>query len=145
MQRGVADNQAIGMTDMFGGDTGETAIALPSVSPWLVADKLFREFQAVGFYLSAHPLDEYKQTLEKMRVQNWVDFQAAVKRGATVGNLAGTVTSLQQRKTRTGNRMGILQISDPTGQYEAVLFSESLEQNRHLLEAGNAGGAQRGG
>ncbi len=134
----VADNQAIGMTDMFGGDTGETAIALPSVSPWLVADKLFREFQAVGFYLSAHPLDEYKQTLEKMRVQNWVDFQAAVKRGATVGNLAGTVTSLQQRKTRTGNRMGILQISDPTGQYEAVLFSESLEQNRHLLEAGNA-------
>jgi len=133
----VADNQAIGMTDMFGGDTGETAIALPDVAPWMTSDKLLREFQSLGFYLSAHPLDEYKQILEKMRVQNWVDFQAAVKKGATAGHLAGTVTSLQQRKTRTGNRMGILQISDPTGQYEAVLFSESLEQNRHLLEVGN--------
>ncbi|MCJ8307697.1 MAG: DNA polymerase III subunit alpha [Hyphomicrobiales bacterium] len=134
----VAENQAIGMTDMFGGDTGETAIALPEVAPWMSSEKLLREFQAVGFYLSAHPLDEYKQTLEKMRVQNWSDFQVAVKRGATVGNLAGTVTSLQQRKTRTGNRMGILQISDPTGQYEAVLFSESLEQNKDQLVVGNA-------
>ena len=134
----VADNQAIGMTDMFGGDTGETAIALPEVAPWMSSEKLLREFQAVGFYLSAHPLDEYKQTLEKMRVQNWADFQVAVKKGASVGNLAGTVTSLQQRKTRTGNRMGILQISDPTGQYEAVLFSESLEQNKEQLVVGNA-------
>ncbi|MGI9366867.1 MAG: DNA polymerase III subunit alpha [Rhizobiaceae bacterium] len=134
----VADNQAIGMTDMFGGDTGETAITLPDVAPWMSSEKLLREFQSVGFYLSAHPLDEYKQTLDKMRVQNWEEFQAAVKRGASAGNLAGTVTSLQQRKTRSGNRMGILQISDPTGQFEAVLFSESLEQNKHLLEAGNA-------
>ncbi|MEP0940110.1 MAG: DNA polymerase III subunit alpha [Rhizobiaceae bacterium] len=134
----VADNQAIGMTDMFGGDTGETAISLPEVGPWMSSEKLLREFQAVGFYLSAHPLDEYKQTLEKMRVQNWADFQVAVKKGASAGNLAGTVTSLQQRKTRTGNRMGILQISDPTGQYEAVLFSESLEQNKDQLVVGNA-------
>ncbi|MEP1208329.1 MAG: DNA polymerase III subunit alpha [Rhizobiaceae bacterium] len=134
----VADNQAIGMTDMFGGDTGETAITLPEVAPWMTSEKLLREFQAVGFYLSAHPLDEYKQTLDKMRVQNWSDFQIAVKKGASAGNLAGTVTSLQQRKTRTGNRMGILQISDPTGQYEAVLFSESLEMNKELLVAGNA-------
>ncbi len=134
----VADNQAIGMTDMFGGDSGETAVSLPEVAPWMSAEKLLREFQSVGFYLSAHPLDEYKQTLDKMRVQNWSDFQAAVKKGASAGNLAGTVTSLQQRKTRNGNRMGILQISDPTGQYEAVLFSESLEQNKELLVAGNA-------
>lgn len=134
----VAENQAIGMTDMFGGDTGETAIALPDVAPWMSSEKLLREFQAVGFYLSAHPLDEYKQTLDKMRVQPWSEFQLAVKKGATAGNLAGTVTSLQQRKTRTGNRMGILQISDPTGQYEAVLFSESLEQNKDQLVVGNA-------
>ncbi len=134
----VSENQAIGMTDMFGADTGEETITLAPVQAWIPADKLFKEFQSVGFYLSAHPLDEYAETLEKMRVQSWADFQLAVKKGATVGNLAGTVTSLQQRKTRTGNRMGIVQVSDPSGQYEAVLFSESLDQYRPLLEAGNS-------
>ena len=92
--------------------------------PWLPADRLHREFQVVGFYLSAHPLDDYKAVLEKMRVQTWADFSAAVKRGATAGRLAGTVTSKQERKTRTGNKMGVVAFSDTSGQYEAVLFSE---------------------
>jgi len=134
----IADNEAIGMTDMFGGDTGEQTITLAPVEAWMPAEKLFREFKALGFYLSAHPLDEYRETLEKMRVQYWDEFERAVKKGAVAGNLAGTVTSLQIRRTRTGNRMGIMQISDPTGQYEAVLFSESLEKYRDLLEAGQS-------
>ena len=54
-----------------------------------------------------------------MRVQTWAEFSAAVKRGATAGRLAGTVTSKQERKTRTGNKMGVVQFSDTSGQYEA--------------------------
>ena len=73
--------------------------------------------RCVGFYLSAHPLDEYKAVLAKMRVQNLAEFSAAVKQGATAGRLAGTVTSKQERKTRTGNKMGIVQFSDSSGQY----------------------------
>ena len=123
---------------MFGGDTGETQVTLPLAKAWLPVEKLFRGFQAVGFYLSAHPLDEYADMLEKMRVQNWDQFQKAVKQGVTAGRLAGTVTGKQQRKTRTGNRMGIIQLSDPTGQFEAVLFSETLAQYGELLEPGNS-------
>ncbi len=134
----VADNSAIGMTDMFGGDTGETQVQLAPVQAWAPAEKLQKEFGSVGFYLSAHPLDEYQDTLEKMRVRSWADFQRDVKAGSQVGNLAGTVTSLQFRKTRKGNSMGIVQISDPTGQYEAVLFSEALDQFRDLLVAGTS-------
>ena len=92
----------------------------------------------VGFYLSAHPLDEYKAALQKMRVQNWAEFSAAVKRGAAAGRLAGTVTTKQERKTRTGNKMGVVAFSDTSGQYEAVLFSEGLAQYRDLLEPGRS-------
>ncbi len=134
----VADNSAIGMTDMFGGDTGEEQVHLPLANAWLPTERLFREFQSVGFYLSAHPLDEYADLLSKMRVQDWDTFQTAVKNGATAGRLAGTITQKQERKTRTGNRMGIIQLSDSTGQYEAVVFSESLAQYRELLEPGNS-------
>ncbi|RWH17759.1 MAG: DNA polymerase III subunit alpha, partial [Mesorhizobium sp.] len=51
---------------------------------------------------------------------------------------AGTVTTKQERKTRTGNKMGVVQFSDTTGQYEAVLFSEGLAQYRDMLEPGRS-------
>ncbi|WP_274424329.1 DNA polymerase III subunit alpha [Chelativorans sp. YIM 93263] len=135
----AAEDAAMGQGDIFGSAALEPQkIHLPACDPWLPADKLQREFQAVGCYLSAHPLDDYAATLEKMRVQSWADFQAAVKHGATAGRLAGTVTAKQERKTRTGNKMGIVQFSDASGQFEAVLFSESLLQYRELLEPGRS-------
>jgi DNA polymerase III subunit alpha len=133
-------NATSGQADIFGASLGaqSQALNLPLSEPWLAADRLYREFQVVGFYLSAHPLDEYKVALQKMRVQNWAEFSAAVKRGASAGRLAGTVTAKQERKTRTGNKMGIVNFSDMTGQYEAVMFSETLAQYRDMLEAGKS-------
>ena len=136
----ASENAASGQTDIFGQALGAEPekLHLPLAEPWLPAERLHREFNAVGFYLSAHPLDEYKKTLEKLRVQGWAEFQAAVKRGASAGRLAGTITSRQERRTKTGNKMGIIQLSDATGQYEAVLFSEMLAQYRDLLEPGKS-------
>ncbi|HEV2504221.1 MAG TPA: DNA polymerase III subunit alpha [Mesorhizobium sp.] len=133
-------NATSGQADIFGASLGaqSQALNLPVTEPWLAADRLHREFQVVGFYLSAHPLDEYKAALQKMRVQNWAEFSAAVKRGASAGRLAGTVTAKQERKTRTGNKMGVVNFSDMTGQYEAVMFSETLAQYRDMLEAGKS-------
>ena len=134
------ENKVSGQSDMFGAGaaTGPEVLSFPSFTPWLSSEKLHREFQVLGFYLSAHPLDAYNDILAKMRVQTFADFSAAVKQGATAGRLAGTVTSRQERKTRTGNKMGIVAFSDSSGQYEAVLFSEGLNQYRDLLEAGKS-------
>ncbi len=133
------EDAAMGQGDIFGmGGAPAPSLHLPSAEPWLPSDKLHREFQAVGFYLSAHPLDEYRQVLDRMRVQNWGAFQAAVKQGATAGRLAGTITSKQERRTRTGNKMCIMQLSDASGQFEAVMFSETLAQFRDLVEPGRS-------
>jgi len=134
------EDAAVGQGDIFG--SGPAAmpekLRLPAAEPWAPAERLHREFQAVGFYLSAHPLDEFNKTLEKLRVQRWADFEVSVKNGATAGRLAGTINSRQERRTRTGNKMAILQLSDASGQYEAVLFSETLQAYRDLLEAGRS-------
>ena len=66
------------------------------------------------------------------------NFSRAVKTGATAGRVAGTVVSRQERRTRTGSKMGIIGLSDPTGHYEAVIFSEGLAEHRDLLEPGTA-------
>ncbi len=134
------ENRQSGQGDMFGAGaaTGPEVIQLSSATPWVASEKLHREYQALGFYLSAHPLDLYRDLLAKMRVQTFAEFSGAVRQGATAGRLAGTVTSRQERKTRTGNKMGIIVFSDSSGQYEAVLFSEGLAQYRDLLEPGNS-------
>ena len=108
------------------------------IEPWLPAERLQKEFDAIGFFLTGHPLDDYAATLKRMRVQSWAEFARAVRAGASAGRVAGTVVARTERRTRTGSKMGIIGLSDPTGHYEAVLFSEGLAQFRDLLEPGAA-------
>jgi DNA polymerase-3 subunit alpha len=122
----------------FGGNAAKDAMRLPKVEPWLPTEKLQKEFDAIGFFLSGHPLDDYMVALKRMRVQSWVEFSKAVKSGASAGRVAGTVVARTERRTRTGSKMGIIGLSDPSGHFEAVLFSEGLQQFRDLLEPGSA-------
>ncbi|GGD88236.1 DNA-directed DNA polymerase [Aureimonas endophytica] len=134
-----SEGRASGQDDMFGGggSKGELeTLHLAESKKWTSSERLMREFQAIGFYLSAHPLDEYADTLKRLHVQTYADVVAAVRRGASAGRVAGTVVSRQERRTRTGGKLGIVILSDPSGQYEVVLFSETLTQYRDMLEPG---------
>jgi DNA polymerase-3 subunit alpha len=128
----------LGQNDMFGGLTDAPSVVLPALEPWLPAERLQREYDAIGFFLSGHPLDDYKTVLKRLNVQSWVEFSQAVKNGRTAGKVAATVVSRMERRTKTGNKMGIIGLSDPTGHFEAVLFSEALGQFREMLEPGLA-------
>src|SRR6516164_4903222 len=91
------DTAASGQSELFGGGATREQIALPQVEPWLPAERLRREYEAVGFFLSGHPLDDYAAVLKKLRVQPWAEFARAVKSGATTaGRVAGTVVSRQE-------------------------------------------------
>ena len=124
----------------FGGPSAKDPIRLPQIEAWLPAERLQKEFDAIGFFLTGHPLDDYAATLKRMRVQSWAEFARAVRTGVGIGagRVAGTVVARTERRTRTGSKMGIIGLSDPTGHYEAVLFSEGLAQFRDLLEPGAA-------
>jgi DNA polymerase-3 subunit alpha len=130
--------EAGGALDMFGGLT-DTAIELrvPPYAAWPASERLRKEYEAVGFFLSGHPLDEYGDLLRKLRVQTWVEFcRTARSQGGAVGRVAASVLDRQERRTRTGSKMGIVNLSDQTGHYEAIIFSEGLQTYRDLLEPG---------
>src|SRR5712691_10150421 len=122
----------------FAGPASKDAIRLPTIEPWLPAERLQKEFDAIGFFLTGHPLDDYAAALKRLRVQSFAEFARAVRAGASAGRVAGTVVARTERRTRTGSKMGIIALSDPTGHYEAVVFSEGLQQFRDLLEPGAA-------
>jgi DNA polymerase-3 subunit alpha len=132
------DDTVRGQSELFGGAAAHSSIAVPALEPWLPAERLQREYEAVGFFLSGHPLDDYVAALKRLRVQSWAEFARAVKSGAGAGRVAGTVVSRTERRTKSGSKMGIIGMSDPSGHYEAVLFAEGLAQYRDLLEPGRA-------
>ena len=132
------EDAAAGQAELFGGGAAAAPIPLPAVEAWLPAERLQREYEAVGFFLSGHPLDDYAAALKRLRVQSWAEFARAVKAGASAGRVAGTVVARTERRTKNGTKMGIIGLSDPSGHYEAVLFAEGLAQYRDLLEPGTA-------
>ncbi|MGU3494073.1 DNA polymerase III subunit alpha [Xanthobacteraceae bacterium A53D] len=134
-QRVEAD-RSIGQNDIFGSGPVAPKLKLPDAAPWMPAERLQKEYDSIGFFLTGHPLDDYAPALKKMRVQPFSEFSRAVRKGAAAGKLAATVVSRQERRTKTGNRMGIVGLSDPSGHFEAVLFSEGLAHYRDLLEPG---------
>ncbi|WP_246088529.1 DNA polymerase III subunit alpha [Phreatobacter stygius] len=132
-----SEGRLIGQDELFGAG-GASAIRVPDVEPWLPARRLDEEYRAIGFFLSGHPLDDYQAALKRLRIEPFVDFARSVRGGASAGRLAGVVTARQERRTKTGNKMGIVTLSDASGHYEAVLFSEGLALYRDLLEPGQA-------
>lgn len=131
------ESAEIGQNELFGGlATNSAALVLPKIEPWLPAERLQKEYEAIGFFLSGHPLDDYAATLKRLKVQSWAEFCRAIRSGTSAGRVAATVISRMERRTKTGNKMGIIGLSDPTGQFEAVLFSEGLAQFRDMLEPG---------
>jgi DNA polymerase-3 subunit alpha len=131
-----SDDRARGQNDLFGG-RAQKELRLAEHEPWLPIERLRKEFEAVGFFLSGHPLDEYKTALDRLGVQTWAGFSAKARSGALVGTLAGTVIYRQERKSRSGNQFAFVGFSDQSGEFEAVAFSETLIQSRDVLEVGN--------
>ncbi len=130
-----AAERAEGQNALFGADTTET-LALPKAASWPLTERLQREFNAVGFFLSGHPLDAYAGVLKRLGIRSWVEFCRQVKGGHEAGRLAATVLDRYERRTRSGSKMGIIQLSDQSGQYEAILFQEGLNQFRDQLVKG---------
>ena len=110
---------------------------LPFRDDWLPVERLAQEHQAIGFYLSGHPLDDYMSALRKKGVETLAQVTAKAANGPCIAKLAGSVSSRQERKSARGNRFAFVQLSDPTGLYEVTCFSEVLEASRDFLDAGS--------
>ncbi|MCY1127987.1 DNA polymerase III subunit alpha [Frigidibacter sp. RF13] len=119
-----------------GDDLPEPRLAM--TNDWLPVERLAEEHQAVGFYLSGHPLDDYLPALRRKQVMTLAELTVAAERGPMVAKIAGTVSARQERKSAKGNRFAFVSLSDPTGLYEVTVFSDTLEAARQHLEPGLA-------
>ncbi|WDR05908.1 DNA polymerase III subunit alpha [Devosia rhodophyticola] len=138
MAQALTAERTEGQGNMFDMGTPEP-IKLPQGIPaWSTTERAEREFSAIGFHLSAHPLDAYAELFDRFRVQRWMDFERAVKDGASAGRLAGTISGRQDRRTRKGTPMMILNLSDQSGSFECIAFSEQINEFGSILQVGKS-------
>jgi DNA polymerase-3 subunit alpha len=129
-----------GQVDLFGGTgvaAAEPDLTLVDAPAWGLTETLSNELAAAGFYLSGHPLDDHQEALAQFNVMRWSDFAARVEaQGQAEARLAATVIYRQDRKSKSGNRFAFAGFSDPSGQFEAVIFSDTLAAAGDRLSAG---------
>ena len=127
--------------NLFGGGEQETLdkIKLPEIQDWSANDRLQFEFESLGLYLSAHPLDSYSKQLERLKVVSSANLEdvVAAKGGHRV-KLGGQLTAVQERVSAKGNRFAFLQLTDKAGVFEITAFSEFLSVHRDILSTDTA-------
>ena len=133
----AANERTSQQVNLFGGAAGPAAgPALPAVTDWPLAERLQKEFEAIGFYLSSHPLSPYGKSLARLGVLRFADLARRPPGAETRVKLAGVVIGSKERTSARGNRFAFLQVSDTSGIYEVMAFSEVLRDSRLLLESG---------
>ena len=92
---------------------------------------LAEEFKSLGFFVSSHPLNEYEEIFNQLNVTSYNQFY---NNKNSEGLVAGTVMSIQEKKSAKGTPYGIVKFSDKKGEFELFLFAEILISNRDKLK-----------
>jgi DNA polymerase-3 subunit alpha len=124
-----------GQNALFGGgDDGFANVpqALPDVEPWTPHKLSQAEKTAVGFYLSNHPLNDYKNILEQLKIKNLADYNE-IKTGERI-TLAGIVSALQIRHSKKGNRFCIFKLEDQSTGVKCLAWSEAYVRFADILK-----------
>ncbi len=132
----TAAEASSGQAGLFGAAGRPEPLRLPEVPDWPPLERLGFEAEAIGFHLTAHPLDAYAQALRRLRAVRIADLPARAGAGETRVKIAGTVVAVKERATRTGNRMAFVRLTDSSGSTEVTVFSEVLHAARELIAAG---------
>ncbi len=140
MAAAEASARAGGQSSLFGDDTAALAAPLRATAePWTSHERLDEERQAIGFFLSGHPLDETIEALRRRMVVLCAEHAEAVAEGRERVRVAGVVRARQERvSAKSGERFAFVALSDPTGEFEAYAPPEVLVRSRELLEPGTA-------
>jgi DNA polymerase-3 subunit alpha len=132
-----AEQKESGQIGLFGG-TAPAPLRLPDMPDWPPLERLGFEAEAIGFHLTAHPLDMYGALLKRLGTAASGGLEALAASGASRVKLAGCVINVKTRPTRTGSKMAWVRLSDAAGSFEVTFFSETLARCGDLLREGTA-------
>ncbi|HXB41969.1 MAG TPA: DNA polymerase III subunit alpha, partial [Bacteroidia bacterium] len=121
---------------LFGEDSEDAQVMeppLPKAEPWGQLEQLAREKEVVGFYISGHPLDEYKLEIQHMCRHTLADLSDLKLLEGKDVTVAGIITDVQHRTSKTGKPFGIFTLEDYMGSFDFIMFGEDYIKFRNYL------------
>ena len=97
---------------------------------------MLKEFETIGFYLSDHPLNQYKDIFDEYNITKYSEL--ITNQNQSESMVASTILKVQEKKTLNGTSYAIIKFSDLSGVFELFVFSEVFESNREILIEGNS-------
>jgi len=133
----IYENKVQNQTSLFFDDNQKISYLMKekNSSSWINNEILSKEFESVGFYLSNHPLEDFKDILDQYKTKSFKDFENDNERESFV---AGTIMSIKEKKTIKGTPFAVIKFSDLSKVFEIFIFSEILEANRKKLIEGKS-------
>ena len=137
LNKSLWEEKSSNQNSLFSNDSNEDSLIfkLEKIKPWSKNEMLMNEFQSIGFYMSDHPLKVYKDYFDKMKV---VPFNNFIESKESTALVAGTIMSIQEKKSSKGTSFAIVKFSDLKSEFELFLFSDLLILNRENLKAASS-------
>ena len=130
------DNKTANQINLFGEEEGYEGNIIANIKDWEFEERLSKEFEAVGFFISDHPLNQFKEIFDDYKITDYHKFYYDDE--AKENNIAATLLKVQERKTAKGNSYAVLKLTDLSSVFELFVFSDILELNRDTLKEGSS-------
>ncbi|WP_075504125.1 DNA polymerase III subunit alpha [Candidatus Pelagibacter communis] len=134
--KNIFDNKSVNQIDLFSDDENDQDDILTKSEDWKFEERLSKEFEAVGFFISDHPLNQFTEIFSDYKIIDYSSFIS--KEYLKDSNIAATLLKVQERKTAKGNSYAVLKLTDLSSVFELFIFSDVLELNREILKEGSS-------
>ena len=134
--KNIFENKSVNQIDLFSEDEASQNNIINEIEDWKFEERLSKEFEAVGFFISDHPLNQFTEIFDDYKIIDYSKFNSSDE--IKNANIAATLLKAQERKTAKGNSYAVLKLTDLTSVFELFIFSDILELNREILKEGNS-------
>tara|TARA_B100001057_G_scaffold437147_1_gene468747 strand:- start:89 stop:3508 length:3420 start_codon:yes stop_codon:yes gene_type:complete len=130
------ENKLANQINLFDEDDTNEVNILENIKDWNFEERLSKEFEAIGFFISDHPLNQFKEIFDDYKIIDYQKFY--LDDDLKENNIAATLLKISERKTAKGTPYAVLKLSDLSSVFELFIFSEVLELNRENLKEGSS-------
>ena len=127
----INEDKSTNQTNLFDNNINEQDFDYIESTKWTKKELLFEEFKSLGFYISDHPLNNYGEIFNQLKIISYKEF---LQNNNSEALVAGTIMSMQEKKSAKGTPFAIIKFSDNKGEFELFLFSEILINNRDKIK-----------
>ncbi|MBD1153357.1 DNA polymerase III subunit alpha [Pelagibacterales bacterium SAG-MED24] len=130
------DNKIANQINLFDESDENENNLINNIKDWEFEERLSKEFEAIGFFISDHPLNQFKEIFKDYNIKDYQKFYSNDE--IKENNIAATLLKVQERKTAKGNSYAVLKLTDLRSVFELFVFSDVLELNRDTLKEGSS-------